>query len=307
MSVKDAETILTGLTAGNIFNMTGVVAVVTGGGSGIGVMISTTLMVNGATVYIIGLEQAALDKTANAFNDAAKNIPGSGRIIGIQGDISLKEEAARLAEEIGKREKYITVLFNNAGVQGQRTKQPDEATAAAYHKVYWALEPESFDKTLKANSFGPYWMSIAFLPLLEAWKASEGGKKFPPQIVMTSSMNGWTKDPATAGYSCPYLFSKSAVGHFTSTLAHDLLPLGIRVNGIAPGLFLTEMSAPGSTNYLGVSSHKDPFDFKIPTVPSGGTNRDVGSLALMLVANWYINGETVLIDGGTLLQHPSSY
>ncbi len=54
---------------------------------------------------------------------------------------------------------------------------------------------------------------------------------------MTSSMNGWTKDPATAGFSFPYLYSKSAIGHATSTLAHELLPLGVRVNGIAPGMY----------------------------------------------------------------------
>lgn len=52
---------------------------------------------------------------------------------------------------------------------------------------------------------------------------------------MTSSINGCTKDPATGGNSFPYLYSKSAIGHATSTLAHELLPLGIRINGIAPG------------------------------------------------------------------------
>lgn len=53
------------------------------------------------------------------------------------------------------------------------------------------------------------------------------------------------------------------------------------------------MSAPGSTNHLGVADYKDSFDFKIPTVPSGGSNRDMGSLALMLVANWFINGKSI--------------
>ena len=45
------------------------------------------------------------------------------------------------------------------------------------------------------------------------------------------------QDPATSGFSFPYLLSKSAIGHATSTLAHELLPLGIRVNGIAPGKY----------------------------------------------------------------------
>lgn len=85
------------------------------------------------------------------------------------------------------------------------------------------------------------------------------------------------------------------------------------------------MTAPGSVDEAGVS-HLDPekkLGFEIPTVPHGGTRRDMGSLSLFLVANWFVNGETVLIDGGvsisieppsssltqeqTLLKHPSSY
>lgn len=110
-----------------------------------------------------------------------------------------------------------------------------------YFERYWAISPEEFDNSLRTNAFAAYWFSAAFLPLLEKRKDSEGGKKFAPQIIITSSMNGWTKDLATSGLSVPYQMSKSAVGHFTDVLAHDLLPLGIRVNGIAPGLFVTEV------------------------------------------------------------------
>lgn len=182
---------------------------------------------------------------------------------------------------------------------------------------------------INVNSVGPYWLTFAFLPLLEKWKEhgyGSGARKFAPQIIMTSSMNGWTKDPATSGFSFPYLFSKAAIGQATSTLAHELLPLGIRVNGIAPGmskwhsrerdtdtshtgLFVTEMSKPGLMDEIGFShSDKHSHNFVIPSQqlpPSlggptnvGGSHRDMGSLALFLVANFFVNGETVLIDGG---------
>ena len=113
-------------------------------------------------------------------------------------------------------------------------------TAEAFQKAYFNdLKEETFDDVMHANAVGPYWLTFAFLPLLEKWKESGytavGGRKFAPQIVMTSSMNGWTKDPATSGFTFPYMYSKSAIGHATATLAHELLPLGIRVNGIAPG------------------------------------------------------------------------
>lgn len=189
-------------------------------------------------------------------------------------------------------------------------------SAAVFSERYLTTTQEHFNNTFAVNAVGPYWLSASFLPLLEAWKSTPGGSKFAPQIVMTSSMNGWTKDLSTAGLSVPYAMSKSAIGHFTSSLAHDLLPLGIRVNGIAPGLFITEMTAPGTIDSAGISHLESketgliPLDkmplFEIPCrqarntgVPLlGGTNRDMGSLALFLTANWYVNGETVLIDGG---------
>ena len=52
------------------------------------------------------------------------------------------------------------------------------------------------------------------------------------------------QDTSTAGLSFPYMMSKSAIGHATSSLAHELLPLGIRVNGIAPGLFPSNVRPP---------------------------------------------------------------
>lgn len=307
-----------------MFDLRGVVAVVTGGGSGIGLMISSTLISNGATVFIIGPVQADLDRICKTYNDAAERIGKHGRMYGIAGDVSKKSEAIRLADEVGRKVPHVTVLFNNAGVSEGRFARPTETTAEAFKRAYFEnLKEETFDKVMHTNAVGPYWLTFAFLPLLEKWKESGyrglGGKKFAPQVIMTSSMNGWTKDPATAGFTFPYMFSKSAIGHATGTLAHELLPLGIRVNGIAPGLFLTEMSAPGTSDELGVSrlTNLSKFRFEVPCSQpppddgskplNAGSRTDVGALALFLVSNWFVNGETVLIDGGTMLLHPSSY
>ncbi|KAJ3937178.1 MAG: NAD-P-binding protein [Lentinula lateritia] len=305
---------LEGQCATNLFNLKNVVAVVTGGGSGIGLMISSTLIANGATVYIIGPKQADLDRICRIYNDASTNLKSGsgGKMYGLEGDISSKTEAKRLAEEVAKVQPYVTVLFNNAGIQAGQFVPPSEASASAYVSAFFDnIEPRDFNNVLNTNAVGAYWLTFAFLPLLERWKNSdeEATKKFVPQVIMTSSMNGWTKDSATSGRSYPYMFSKSAIGHATSSLAHELLPLGIRVNGIAPGLFPTEMSLPGHSNEAGiaVAPSDKKWGFEIPTVKTGGTKYDVGALALCLITNWFINGETVLIDGGTLLKHPSSY
>ncbi|KIY64652.1 NAD(P)-binding protein [Cylindrobasidium torrendii FP15055 ss-10] len=301
----------------NLFDLTGTVIVVTGGGTGIGLMIASTLIVNGAKVYIVGPPgtQSDMDKTCALYNDSVVKIPGSGTMIALEADISSKTEAKRLADEIAQREKYVTALFNNAGILTGIFTPPKFATADEYVKSFFDdITPDHFNRTLNTNAVGPYWLTFAFLPLLEKWKLSEepAAKKFVPQIIMTSSMNGWTKDSSTAGLSYPYMMSKSAVGHATSSLAHELLPLGVRVNGIAPGLFPSNMSAPGApSDETGTVIIPDDFPvlFKVPYGKEQGYGRprDVGSLALFLLANWYVTGETVLIDGGTMLSHPSSY
>jgi len=329
-----AEHLLDQVSVDKMFDLRGVVAVVTGGGSGIGMMITSALVANGAKVFIIGPKQSDLDQAAKTWNDAAEKIGKVGRIIGIEGDIRKKAEAKRLAEEVAKHTPYITTLFNNAGVSDGSFKRPTEATAAAFVSAFFdPITEDQFDNVLRTNAVGPYWLTFAFLPLLEKWKEhgyGDGERKFAPQVVMTSSMNGWTKDPATSGFTYPYLYSKSAIGLATASLAHELLPLGVRVNGIAPGLFVTEMSAPGSSAAPGLPPVNPPdmsrLQFATPSAqlppelggpsPVGknlyggifpGSHRDMGSLAIFLVSNWYVNGETVLIDGGTLLKHPSSY
>ncbi|KAI0036122.1 NAD-P-binding protein [Vararia minispora EC-137] len=303
-----ADAIISSLSANALFDLDGVVAVVTGGGSGIGLMISTTLVANGAKVYIIGPSQTDLDRIAKLYNDGAEKTGAKGRLVGLEGDIRKKSEALRLAEELRQREGHVTVLFNNAGILKGKFSKPTANTADAFAKAHLdSVSQDDFEDVINTNAVGPYWLTFAFLPLLEKWKQAPGGYKFVPQVIMTSSMNGWSKDSATAGVSFPYMFSKSAIGHATASLAHELLPLGIRVNGIAPGLFPTEMSAPGSVNQLGQSKINIVTGFTTPANPGGGSNKDMGSLALMLVSNWFINGETVLIDGGCMLVHPSSY
>ncbi|KAH9924073.1 NAD-P-binding protein [Fomitopsis serialis] len=271
-----ADAVLNQLSAANAFDLRGVVAVVTGGGSGIGLMISSTLLANGATVYIIGPKQADLDRTVAVYNEAAERTGRSGRMYGLEGDIRSK-------------------LFICRSILDGVSARPVANTAEAFRAAYFdAVSQEQFDNSLRTNAVGPYWFTFAFLPLLEKWKKYEGGsRKFAPQVIMTSSMNGWTKDLNTAGRSYPYMFSKAAIGQATATLANELLPLG---------LFETEMTAPGSADAVGQSRIPEGVKQNFE-VPATQPPLDVGSLALFLVGNWFVNGETVLIDGGTMLVH----
>ncbi|GAA5911951.1 hypothetical protein JCM6882_004723 [Rhodosporidiobolus microsporus] len=301
---------LTALNASSLFDLSGVVAVITGGNSGIGLMIASTLLANGAKVYIVGLDKDEVEGIAERYSKLAEKQGVKGRMVGIQGDCSNKAEAERISSEFGKREKYITVLFNNAGIMGTPTVPQKEHTGEIYKEEYFKLKDEDFQKVFAVNTIGPYFLSIAFLPLLTASKTEAPyGDKFQPQVINTSSMNGWTKDPSTAGHGYPYLLSKAAIAHLTSLLAHDFLPIGVRVNQIAPGWFVTGMSAPGSLGEYGQSDKQmesDEYGFKTP-VGGSGSDKDVGSVALSLVVNRFVNGESILVDGGTLLVHPSKY
>ncbi|GAA5839579.1 hypothetical protein JCM11251_003551 [Rhodosporidiobolus azoricus] len=301
---------LTALSGASLFDLKGVVAVITGGNSGIGLMIGSTLLANGAKVYIVGLDKSEVEGIAERYSKLAKDQGLKGRMVGIQGDCSNKAEAERIHAEIAKREEYVTVLFNNAGVMGTPTVPQKEHSGEVYKNEYLKLNDEDFQKVFAVNSIGPYFLSIAFLPLLTASKTQAPyGEKFQPQIINTSSMNGWTKDPSTAGHGYPYLLSKAAIAHLTTLLAHDFLPIGVRVNQIAPGWFVTGMSAPGSLTEYGQSNKQmesDKFGFKTPVGGSGGA-KDVGSVVLSLVVNRFVNGESILVDGGTLLVHASRY
>ncbi|GAA5985400.1 hypothetical protein JCM5350_007753 [Sporobolomyces pararoseus] len=304
---------LSSLRGENLFDLTGVIAVVTGGASGIGLMIASTLLANNAKVYIVDLEKDQVEKIAENYSKLAKESGSKGEMIGLQADCSTKAAAAKLAEEIGKRESYITCLFNNAGVMAGKAEPSKESDAKGFHDRYFGINEEDFDKSFSVNTVGPYFLSSAFIPLLFASKAKAryNNSNIQPQIINTSSMNGWTKDPATGGHCYPYLLSKAAIGHLTSLLAHDFIPLGIRVNQIAPGWFVTGMSAPGTVDEFGISSKQgsmesEEFGFETP-VGGSGTAKDVGSVALSLVVNRFVNGESILVDGGTLLKHPSKY
>ncbi|KAF5357085.1 hypothetical protein D9756_006545 [Leucocoprinus leucothites] len=268
--MADAKSVLEALTAQALFDLRGIVAVVTGGASGIGLMISSTLMANGAKVYIVDIDQERLDRVPKLYNQGAASHMGS--LIGIQADISKKSEASRIAAHISSLEPNgITALFNNAGVSAGHFKRPD--VQANSH-----LTAQDFVKALFDD-------------------------------IPEESFTDVYKDMTTSGFSFPYSFSKSAIGLGTASLAHELLPLGIRVNGIAPGLFPTEMAAPGTSNNLGISSlaSREMPGLESPASKTGGTRFDMGMLALFLVSNWFVNGETVLIDGGTLLRHPSAF
>jgi NAD(P)-dependent dehydrogenase (short-subunit alcohol dehydrogenase family) len=224
----------------NLFDVKGKVALITGGGSGIGLMATQALAVNGAKVYIVGRTEEKLETVAKTYG---KDIPGE--IIPITADISQKEEIKKLVSEVSSREKSLSILINNAGIS-LNTHQTEAETAEEMSKNLFDNENETFEMwtdTYRTNVPQIYFMTIAFLPLLQ--KATELQYGYSGAVINISSISGIVK---TSQHHFAYNASKAAAIHLSRMLANEIAGNGIkvRVNSIAPGVFPSEMTASGS-------------------------------------------------------------
>ncbi|KAK0707190.1 hypothetical protein B0T21DRAFT_298786 [Apiosordaria backusii] len=282
------------LNRNSLFNLKGRVALVTGGGSGIGLMITQALAVNGAKVYIVGRTKEKLDRVVEIYN---KDI--EGEIIAIQGDVTKKDEVARLYKEISEREKCLCILINNAGVSSTTVTTESETAQEMKHNLFEneKMTEKDWTDTYLTNVASIYFMTTAFLPLLQA--SSERHPHWSGTVINISSISGLVKG---SQHHFSYNASKAAAIHLTRMLAAEIAENGhkIRVNSIAPGVFPSEMTAGESDEYQ--KSHIDAEKYK-GKVPAGRPGRDIdmAQAVLALAANQYIDGQTVVVDGGYTL------
>lgn len=152
-------------SAQSLFNVDGFVAVVTGGGTGIGLMATQALAANGAKVYITGRRTEALEKAAKEHQPAS----GGGQIIPIGPcDVTKKDDLERLVEAVAKREKSIQLLLCNAGVAGPKA-EPENTDAEALRSRLWDNEDvDDWQDNYRTNVTAVYFTTVAFLPLLQA-------------------------------------------------------------------------------------------------------------------------------------------
>jgi NAD(P)-dependent dehydrogenase (short-subunit alcohol dehydrogenase family) len=184
----------------------GKIAVITGGGSGIGLGTARRFVEEGAFVYLFGRRQDKLD--------AAVTELGAENAQAVQGDISNFADLDRLFETVKVGKGHIDVLFANAGT-GQ---------IAAIGEI----TPEHFDKTFNINVRGTVFTVQKALPLLR--KGSS--------VILTGSTTGVMGTPAFSIYSA----SKAAIRNLARSWALDLKGTGIRVNILSPGPTATELA-----------------------------------------------------------------
>ncbi|GAA5861271.1 hypothetical protein JCM8547_008540 [Rhodosporidiobolus lusitaniae] len=230
--------------ASKLFSVKGLTALVTGGGTGIGLMATQALAANGARVYITGRRQEVLDNAVQTHSTGIE-----GEIIALPGDVTKKEDIKRWVEEIKSREGGLHILVNNAGISGPTTKVDKEKPVEQLTSELFNEEQSEWDDVFRTNVQNIFFVTTAFLPLLKKFTfgADPAGKaiyeKYQSVVINTSSISGLVKQSQS---HFAYNSSKAAAVHLTRLLATEFSHTGVRVNTIAPGVFPSEMTGQSS-------------------------------------------------------------
>ncbi|TPX50636.1 hypothetical protein SeLEV6574_g00804 [Synchytrium endobioticum] len=263
--------------------LAGKVAVVTGGGVGIGRMIAATLVQNGVKVYIASRKQQVIDQAVVELNAMGKASGGS--CIGLTADLGTKAQCKALADQILAKEDKIHFLANNSGV-----------TWGAPMDDF--PEEQGWDKLLALNVKSVFYMTVFLLPALE--KAANGNVD-PARVINITSNAGTSpivENVLTAAGSGTFSYapSKAAANHLTRVMAASLAKKFITVNAIAPGVFPSRMTAYGIEQNI---------DKMIAGQPLGriGKTEDLAGVILFLTtkASSHTTGMIVPLSGGTEL------
>ncbi|KAJ3014027.1 UNVERIFIED_CONTAM: hypothetical protein HDU68_000456 [Siphonaria sp. JEL0065] len=270
------------LSIPSLFSVARKVALVTGGGTGIGKMIAAALAQNGAKVYIASRKLKVVQEAAAEINACPQTKASGGECIALQADLTDKAKTDALATQIKQREQKLHILVNNAGISwGASLLDFDE-------KNGW-------DKLMAVNVKSLFYLTTALLPLLE----KDSTNTDPGRVINISSVASYvptSADPSGNGtYS--YNASKAAVNHLTRVLAATLAEKLITVNAIAPGFYPSRMTQHG-LDALG--------DAVAIAQPTGriGTTEDMAGLALFFCsrASAHITGQVIVSDGGSTLK-----
>lgn len=286
--------------AHKLFDVKDYVCVVTGGGTGIGLMASQALAANGAKVYITGRRTEALEAAAKSHDPNTNDVKGGHIIPTGPCDVTKKEDLEKLVKEIEGKEKYVNLLMCNAGVGGPRAP-PEQKDAGDLKKNLWENEtPEAWNETYNVDVTSVYFTTVAFLPLLQAGLKSKGGphEDFAASVITTSSMSGLMRH---AQGHFAYNAAKGATIQLTKLMSAEFQKAGIRVNSIAPGYFPSEMTAKQSDDDQKSKLPDENVQSKghVPLM-RGGREEEMGMAVLFLAKNEYVNGQVLAVDGGVL-------
>lgn len=257
-------------------------------------MATQALAANGAKVYITGRTKSKLDTVVEKYG---KDVPGS--IIALQADVGTKDGVKDLFKAFSEREKCLCILVNNAGISSP-TLQTESSSAQEMKENIFDTDNstyESWNETFNTNATAVYFVTAAFLPLLQ--KSSETQNAWSSTVINITSISGLVK---SAQHHFAYNVSKGAAVHLTRLLAAEIAAnqLKIRVNSIAPGVFPSEMTTEGSDEDQKSHIPREKYAEKVPAARPG-KDEDMAQSVLYFATNQYLNGQTLAVDGGYTL------
>jgi NAD(P)-dependent dehydrogenase (short-subunit alcohol dehydrogenase family) len=243
--------------------LTGVAAIVTGGGSGLGRATAEALAARDAKVTVFDLNLAAAEEAAKAIGGLA-----------VAGDVADETSAGAALAKAAAAHGPARVLVNCAGIGTPK-------------RVVGREGPQplaDFDKVIRVNLIGTFNMirlAVADMAKLEPIEGERG------VVISTASIAAYDGQIGQAAYSA----SKGGVVAMTLPIARELAQFGVRVNTIAPGIFMTPM-------LFGLpQAAQDSLGASVPFPARLGQPAEYAALAIHIVENGYINGETIRIDG----------
>ncbi|KAN0087423.1 hypothetical protein V8E55_006044 [Tylopilus felleus] len=294
-------------TLEKLYDLNGLVALVTGGGTGIGLMIAQGLAANGARVYITGRRLKVLQNVAESWNTRKKDTMGS--LIALKMDTTNKDDIKQTVQKLRNDEGKLHILVNNAGQSGPMSDELNKPSPTAPKKAeelsQYLFNSESFEEwssLYSVNTFSIYFMTVAFLELLD--KGSQDKPGFTSSVINITSVSGLIK--VAQRHFC-YNSSKAAASHLTKMLSTEFALRGIpvRVNAIAPGVYESEMTH----DVISGQEATDAVGMPVVSVPAKrpGTAAEMAGTAVYLAspAAAYMNGQELVIDGGYLAVNPS--
>ena len=237
------------------------VAIVTGGGSGIGLAIATKFVHNNILTIIIGRDEKKLAGAKEKLGELC---------MPISFDLTDLAGISKLVDGIVKKHGHIDILVNNAGIN--------------LKKEFTEVSDEEFEKILRTNVTSVFVMSREVVKcMLEKGSVS---------IINISSMASQYGIPKVIAYTA----SKAAIEGMTKAMAVELSPKGIRVNCIAPGFIATDMSAKALNND---PERKQKVMSRTP-MGYLGDPADIANAALYLANGeaGYVTGVVLPVDGG---------
>ncbi|MBR2117590.1 MAG: SDR family NAD(P)-dependent oxidoreductase [Pseudomonadota bacterium] len=251
----------------DLFSLKGRIAVVTGGSRGIGKMIASGFLAQGAAkVYITARKAGPCEETAKELTAAY-----DGECIALPIDMSTVAGCEKLAEELIKREPKIDILVNNAG--------------AAWGANFDEFPEAGWDKVMNLNVKSLFFLTKALAKPLRA----AATKDKPGKVINIASIDGLSVNPLET-YS--YQASKAAVIHLTRRMAAKLIHDNINVTAICPGAFESDMN----------TAARDHGDAVAKAIPSKriGRPEDMAGIAIYLAsrAGDYVVGNAIAVDGG---------